>query len=956
MAVLQMLDAIALHYFIKGETMKNFQLLRTTSHVFFLMLIAVIIHGGDITAQTTPQPTSPSGTNSVVFNASTNEYCFRLNTDTLYWYRIGNDTTNWGGSGGVLISLRARTYDGQTGFIPSQTGGPIIDSCGTDMFTFQAKISLISSDRVGDTVVTSWKMRYGDNLWFSYQYKLYISGRTLVLRATALGGSNGIDMASGFLLDKCENYNCQNSVSPYVIHVPYLTLFNLAYSNQSFTSVFFDWEKTNCSQYTPEPWPETIVGDSYGVRFAPRVAYLKKTNNHRNPLNETIYITVSPDLNGALPNLPGPTAPYRVESMNRTVLSYGPPFPWLLYPNPCYSYKLLDSIKHLGVNNIAVIIKNWQYGQFDHKYPAVLPPNNFDNFVCDGTPAGGNGGMSNLQTLIKHVKDTLHYDIAVHENYTDYYTDAFSPFSGSYGYSELNEAKQSNGTYVTGYLSSCDEGPAHIIKPSTVGSFVSYWSGLIKNDVNPNWSYLDVHSAVNPSNYVDYDTSTNGAGLFRFVLQQYRLLPSLLRSSYLGPVEGEGWNHFLYIGYYDDFEAGIHTADANIFGYKAPLLVDFDLLKMHGRSALHGPGHCFAFVPGKVWMDPDTLQMYIATELAYGHAGLITKCNIIDHTFQQAILEYNHVLPMQQAYMNASPISIQYSDGSNFYSASDYIASHHGYWDITNTQDFMGRVKIIYDNGAVVCVNRSSSVWHVDGIGIARGWFTRNIVGVETPIAGGSSTTSFDLKAGCGWVCFNPCKPVAAISVTATPYAPTKNLYRYTWTANVSGGYAPYSYKWTQSNNSTTATTSSISEIINTTNPSFTLTLEVTDKNGLNSTARINSNFLEIDLDERTGRNAVAVPEKYFIDQNYPNPFNPSTIINYGLPEDSFVRIDIYDMLGRCIAVLKDGMMKAGYQNVMLNASRLSSGIYFCRIKATSTNGNSTQKSFIRIKKMLLLK
>jgi hypothetical protein len=714
-------------------------------------------------------PTSPSGSNSVVYNSSTNEYCFKFNSDTLYWYHNGNDTVNWWGSGGVLISIRARTYDGHTDVGPSWTGGPIIKNENEeDIYPFQATFSRISYDKVGDTVVTKWKMRYNGNLWFQYQYKLHISGRTLVLRVEALDGLNGIDMASGFLLDKVFAY----ADNPRAIKIPYLTLFNLAYCRNSFLSVFFDWEKTNCSQYTPEPWPEN--GDPPCLRFAPRVAYLKKTNLHRNPLNETIYITVSPDLNGALPNLVGPqSAPYREESMNRTVLAYGPPFPWLLYPDPIkngFAYRLLDSIKQRGVENIAVIIKNYQYYGFDHGLPVVLDPagnpNPFTYRQCDKIDYGGQGSRSSLDSL-RHRADSLNYSFAFHEDYL--VNTVTTPPDLSHLAMDPN-----NNPIVIGPLPNCYNDYFHITKPSIARNDAGEWAGKLSYYYHPSWSYLDVHSAVNPSWYVDYDTSTEGAGLFRYVLQQYRKLPDTLRYYYHGPVEGEGWNHFLYIGYFDDFEAGIHTTSESVnetlAGYKAPLLVDFDLMKMHGRSALHGAGHWYAFVPDQSGMNRDTLLMFIATELAYGHGGLLTKCYVFDYTIEHAVLEYNHVLPMQQAYMNANPVSILYAYGNTppSLTASQYIKLHPNYWNI-NHSDFMGRVKVTYDNGVVVCVNRSSSNWNVSGIGISGRWFTQNTVGVNTPIAGPSNTTTFNLKAGNGWVCYNPFKTPPSAPILCSP-------------------------------------------------------------------------------------------------------------------------------------------------------------------------------------------
>ena len=89
------------------------------------------------------------------------------------------------------------------------------------------------------------------------------------------------------------------------------------------------------------------------------------------------------------------------------------------------------------------------------------------------------------------------------------------------------------------------------------------------------------------------------------------------------------------------------------------------------------------------------------------------------------------------------------------------------------------------------------------------------------------------------------------------------------------------------------------------------------------------------------------IPNSFTLEQNYPNPFNPATTIKYGVPQDANVRIVIYDLLGREVAVLVDGLVKAGNYEAVFNATNLSSGIYFYRLQSDN---------FTQIKKMLLLK
>ncbi|MFQ3596745.1 MAG: T9SS type A sorting domain-containing protein [Chloroherpetonaceae bacterium] len=68
--------------------------------------------------------------------------------------------------------------------------------------------------------------------------------------------------------------------------------------------------------------------------------------------------------------------------------------------------------------------------------------------------------------------------------------------------------------------------------------------------------------------------------------------------------------------------------------------------------------------------------------------------------------------------------------------------------------------------------------------------------------------------------------------------------------------------------------------------------------------------------------------------QNYPNPFNPSTRIAYQIPKTSEVQLKVYDVLGREVETLVSGVQQAGRYEVVFNASRLASGIYFYRLQA----------------------
>ncbi|MDO8549038.1 MAG: T9SS type A sorting domain-containing protein [Ignavibacteria bacterium] len=89
------------------------------------------------------------------------------------------------------------------------------------------------------------------------------------------------------------------------------------------------------------------------------------------------------------------------------------------------------------------------------------------------------------------------------------------------------------------------------------------------------------------------------------------------------------------------------------------------------------------------------------------------------------------------------------------------------------------------------------------------------------------------------------------------------------------------------------------------------------------------------------------LPRSYNLTQNFPNPFNPSTLIEYSLPEEGFVSLKVYNLLGEDVITLVNENKKAGVYTVKFDGTNLTSGVYFYRI----TSGDHTMT-----KKMILTK
>ncbi|MBI4549251.1 MAG: T9SS type A sorting domain-containing protein, partial [Ignavibacteriae bacterium] len=91
----------------------------------------------------------------------------------------------------------------------------------------------------------------------------------------------------------------------------------------------------------------------------------------------------------------------------------------------------------------------------------------------------------------------------------------------------------------------------------------------------------------------------------------------------------------------------------------------------------------------------------------------------------------------------------------------------------------------------------------------------------------------------------------------------------------------------------------------------------------------------------------LAVPKAFALDQNYPNPFNAVTEIKYQIPENSYVILKVFNVLGQEVATLVNEKKTSGQYTVSWDASNQPSGVYFYRL---------TADKFIAVKKMLFIR
>jgi len=93
---------------------------------------------------------------------------------------------------------------------------------------------------------------------------------------------------------------------------------------------------------------------------------------------------------------------------------------------------------------------------------------------------------------------------------------------------------------------------------------------------------------------------------------------------------------------------------------------------------------------------------------------------------------------------------------------------------------------------------------------------------------------------------------------------------------------------------------------------------------------------------------SIDLPKTFGLSQNYPNPFNPTTVINYDVPKQALITLDVFNSIGVKVSTLVSATKAAGMHSIHFSAQNLSSGMYFYRLQA---DGN-----VITTKKMLLIK
>jgi len=584
---------------------------------------------------------------------------------------------------GTLGEVTARVNDGPP-FHPLEGGG--IRFVDTPAGTV-ADGELLSARLEGDVVHAQFRLgaRAAD-------YELRLWQKSLVLDVRCEGGE-AVELSFG---------RVTGVSGPKLITVPYLTysdsnprvLMSGSATKPVFTSVWFDWYRTNASEpyFIPEP---KAASDTAEINGGTR--YIPKTDGRRNDLYERIFVTSSPTFEETLPTIANPPS-LRQEEGKRVL------------------WTVAEGLETFQKDHARCLrIRSYGLDKIMQHSHEITWRDEGDSYTLRLHAAPQKGGDAALQWYVK-AQNEMGWLQGVYTNYCD-----FNPVNTNWTPDDVQRTP--DGEWRRAWYRT------YALKPAKAVEFDDYYAQRIKEKFGVKMSYTDVHTAVAPWEYVDYDARVPGAGTLAATFYAYGQLLRNDQKVY-GPTQSEGTYQWLYAGLTSGSYGWVYTK-LNLLS--KPLDVSFMLRKIHPLECDYGMGYTPYYLDQ---IDPkwrkspkrrEYLDLYLATTIGYGNMGwLVTELDASEPFAVEALARsYYMMQQLQQQYAFTPPRSIEYAGhGGDFQTpsqahASGAIADSH--------------LHVVYENGTEVFVNRASS----------GSWIVKD-----------SSGTSVELPPS-GWLAFN---------------------------------------------------------------------------------------------------------------------------------------------------------------------------------------------------------
>ena len=540
-------------------------------------------------------------------------------------------TFRYTGSDGELIY----TYAPRTGMLDDVTARwvgrgeaiqPLVEGgvyfAGGDAGSVKARIiKLIRCQRVGDAVMSTWRYEI-ENRTATVTYTLRLWQKSLIIDVACPGGEIG-----EFRIGKV-----RGAVQPRLVTVPYLTgaeqrpavLVSGPPERPLFMLPLVDHCRSNASLL----WFANHITDD-GVVQNGGARYLPKTDGQRNACFERLFLTISPEFEEVLPNIPNPKSPWMHVAGARVWRAHGA-------SDRGKDFATWNKVARYGMKN--VLITDHETGWRDGG----------ESFTMRTRAAPGKGGDAGQLDYARKIH-ALGFRYGIYNNYTDY-----APVNEFWNedYVTRTSDNQWRGAWARCYN----------VKPARAVELEARLAPIIQKKFHLDTAYCDVHTAVRPWSYCDFDARVPGAGTFAATFYAYGEIMLHQKATWNGPVYSEGNNHWYYCGLTD----GNYGQDQLARLAENPWLVDFDLRKLHSKCCNFGMGNPGMFY-GRGRPAGSTpaqraarLDRFLAATLAFGHTGFLVSEGGFENTFRS----YFSIQQIHARYAQQDVEAIRYANAA----------------------------------------------------------------------------------------------------------------------------------------------------------------------------------------------------------------------------------------------------------------------------------------------------
>jgi hypothetical protein len=576
------------------------------------------------------------------------------------WTAEGDERVVWRyePAAGTLSDLTVRVGDREA-FVPCRDGGPALRLGGGEHEPDDPAVAreLLETTVAEDAVTTRWRARAGEEET-EYSLTLHAKGKSMVADWSSRGQAT-----TALRLGRATGIGEHR-----LIRVPYLNITNsgpaVLLAGDTFALTLLDWYSTDCSglygAFGETPDGATMNGGSnYGTL----------TDGTRNPLRERQFVNVSSRFEEVLPTIANPPSTQAEVTRTHLYCHLGGTAldrfdGWLA---------MWRAFHRKGIEDVLVTHHEdaWTNG-------ADVGQGGQEYTMC--TEAAPEVGDEKLIAYCRAMRE-MGYGIGLYENFTDY-----NPLGKSWD--QRNCTRNSLGEIWRGWP------PTYAIRPYKALEMALDYPRRVAAKFGTNTAYRDCMTAYSPWGQVDFQAGSPEAGKLS---QGFRAWGALLmdgHKAYGGPIFSEGGNHWFSAGLVDGNYAQIWLPDAD----KAPLLVDFDLRRIHPLEADIAMTPHWAWGAGGEWGG-------LAATIAYGHVGYQP---FGDPAF--AARYYYLIRALQERYVMVPVESIRYGWDGRLCDTSEVLrAGANG----------SRQVLVRYANGLEAAVNYDpAATWEVEVGGV----------------------------------------------------------------------------------------------------------------------------------------------------------------------------------------------------------------------------------------------